>query len=144
MSNQEPNAQEVFGLQASLANANLLVRTLSARLGLPLTPSRDQVQVDVGTYQIRKGDISGAVIAELYVEHVYGESNVLIEHWGLYPGTGWVTPSSSAQVPSGIQFVYQSSGYASAVDFRRMLATRLVSDSTSVIYIQARCETMAP
>lgn len=103
--------------------------------------SADQIQVDVGGYQIFQGDAHGHLIAELFVEvdpHDPSNDRVRIEHWGLYPTEGWITPSRDYPAPPALAFVrIDGVAWASSGDFREHLKSR-----ANVTYIQARCETI--
>lgn len=105
-------------------------------------PYAEQVQVDVGGYQIFQGDASGPLIAELYVEEDPDDDSnekVLIEHWGLYPREGWVTPSKTNPSPPPLALRRVNGIWGSSGDFRRHLRGK-----PNVTYVQARCETMDP
>jgi hypothetical protein len=140
MSNEQAHTLEILELQAMLARASSAISALSLKARATLAASSsDQVQVDIGTYEIRAGNVSGRVIAELYVERDPNDPNIKTEHWGLYPTLGWVTPSAAEPTPPALQFYRIPSGYASAADFRKMLRAK-----PSVTYVQAQCVTQPP
>ncbi|MGK3960839.1 hypothetical protein WMF38_48290 [Sorangium sp. So ce118] len=97
---------------------------------------RDQLQVDVGTYDLYQG---ATKVGELFVEYDAqhpGDPRYSIEHWCLY---GAFKSPSTLNRSTSIAFRYVNGGYGSSNDFRTHVKA-LRSNEPALRYIQAKCQ----
>ncbi|KYF49984.1 hypothetical protein BE08_11125 [Sorangium cellulosum] len=101
---------------------------------------RDQLQVDVGTYELYQGPLK---VGELFVEYdpqYPGDPRRGIEHWclfGAFKGPSCLNKSTS------IAFRYVNGGHGSSTDFRTHVRA-LWKNDPALRYIQARCQEQQP